>query len=100
MPAFQVNVPHGLGKDQAIERLRLFVQKIAEHYKDHVSQMEGNWAENVLTFALTTYGFAISGTMTVDDSSASIHGHIPFAAVIFKGKIEKSIEDEIRRELS
>lgn len=100
MPAFQVNVSHGLGKEQAIERLRLFVQKIAEHYKEHVSKMEGNWAENVLTFALTTYGFAISGTMTVNDTAAHIDGQLPFAALIFKGKIEKAIADEIRRELS
>ena len=99
MPAFQVNVPHGLGQQQAVERLKVFLQKIAERYKDQVSRMEGNWVENVLTFAMTTYGFTISGQLTVDESSAKLAGQLPFAAMVFKGKIEKSIADELIREL-
>jgi hypothetical protein len=99
MPGFQVNVPHGLGKEQATERLKVFLQKVAERYKDQVSRMEGNWVENVLTFAMTTYGFTISGKLTVEDSSARIEGQLPFAALAFKGKIEKSISDELQKQL-
>ena len=99
MPGFQVNVPHGLGKEQATERLKVFLQKIAERYKDQVSKMEGNWVENVLNFAMTTYGFTISGKLTVEDSSARLEGQLPFAALPFKGKIEKSISDELQKEL-
>ncbi len=99
MPAFQVTVPHGLGKEQAVERLKVFLQKVAERYKDQVSKMEGNWVDNVLTFAMTTYGFTISGKLTVDDSSAQLAGQLPFAALAFRGKIEKSIADELKKEL-
>lgn len=99
MPGFQVNVPHGLGQQQAVERLKVFLQRIAEKYKDQVSKMEGNWVDNILTFAMTTYGFTITGKLTVDDNSARLEGQLPFAAFAFKGKIEKSIEDELRKEL-
>ena len=99
MPAFQVNVPHALGQEQAVERLKVFLLKVAEHYKGQVSTLEGNWVENVLTFAMTTYGFTISGKLTVDDSSAQLAGQLPFAALAFRGKIEKSIADELRKEL-
>jgi hypothetical protein len=100
MPAFQVNVPHALGQEEAVERLKVFLQKVAEHYKDQISKIEGNWVENVLTFAMTTYGFTISGTLTVDESSARIAGQLPFAALAFKGKIEKSIADELQKRLA
>jgi hypothetical protein len=100
MPAFQVNVPHGLGKEQALERLKAFLEKVAERYKDQVSKMEGNWVEDVLTFAMTTYGFTISGTLTVSDATAQIVGQLPFAALPFKGKIEKSIADALSKQLS
>lgn len=99
MPAFQVNVPHGLGKDQAVDKLKVFLQKVAERYKDQVSKMEGNWVDNILNFAMTTYGFTISGKLTVDDSSARIEGQLPFAALAFKGKIEKSIAEELKKQL-
>ena len=100
MPDFQVNVPHGLGQARALEKLKAFMQKVAEHYRDQVSQVEGNWVENVLTFGMTTFGFTITGKLTVEESSAKIEGQLPFAAAIFKGKIEKAIADELNKELA
>lgn len=100
MPAFQVNVPHNLGKDQALERTKSFLEKVAERYKDQVSKMDGNWVDNVLNFAMTTYGFTISGKLTVDEDKAHIEGQLPFAALAFKGKIEKTIADELGKRLS
>jgi hypothetical protein len=100
MPAFHVNVPHNLGKDQATERLKVFLEKVAERYKDQVSKMEGNWVENVLNFAMTTYGFTISGNMTVEESAVRLDGQLPFAALAFKGKIEKTISEELSKRLA
>jgi hypothetical protein len=100
MPAFQVNVPHGLGKEKATERLKVFLQKVADRYKDQVSKMEGNWVDNILNFAMTTYGFTISGKLTVEDSAARIEGKLPFAALAFKGKIEKTIAEELQKQLA
>ena len=99
MPAFQAEVPHTLGQDAAVARLKNFLDRVAERYKDQVSKMEGEWNENVLTFELTTFGFTISGTLTVEESSAKIDGKLPFAAVAFRGKIQTSIADELKREL-
>jgi len=100
MPGFQVEIPHQLGKEQAIERLRPFVEKIAEKYKEQVSKSEGSWVENVLTFALTTYGFNITGTLTVDDDKVHLKGQLPFAAIPFKGKIEHSFSSAIQKTLT
>lgn len=100
MPSFSTEVDHSLGKEEATRRLKDFVEMVSEHYKDQVSHMEGQWNDNMLQFALTTYGFHISGTLAVEDDKVWLDGSLPFPALVFRGKIEQSIASEIRRALS
>ena len=100
MPSFKSEVPHQLGKEKAVERLSSFLDGVAEKYKDQVSKLDGTWSENVLDFSLTTFGFAITGTLTVDEDVARLDGKLPFAAVAFRGKIEKGIASELERALA
>ncbi len=100
MPAFKAEVAHSLGQAEAIARLKDFLDRISQRYKDQVSHLEGQWDDNILTFSLTTYGFTLTGTLTVEEESARVEGQLPFAAVAFRGKIEKSIAEEIEQELN
>ncbi len=100
MPSFKTEVPHQLGKEKAVERLSSFLDGVAEKYKDQVSKMDGTWSENVLDFSLTTFGFTITGTLTVEDEVARLDGKLPFAAVAFRGKIQKGIASELERALA
>jgi hypothetical protein len=100
MSSFSTEVPHQLGKQAATERLKTFIEKVSERYKDQVSHMEGSWNDNTLGFSLTTYGFNISGTLTVEDNLARLEGKLPLAALAFRGKIEQTIASELARELA
>ena len=100
MPGFRTEVPHSLGLDEATERLKTFLDKVNQRYKDQVSSLEGSWQENVLTFCLTTFGFKIDGVLTVDEQVAILEGQLPFAALAFKGKIESSIKKELEKALA
>ena len=100
MPAFQTEVPHTLGQEQATARLKQFVDTIREHYKDQISQIDGAWQENKLNFSLTTFGFAISGDLTVEEEKALLEGQLPFAAVAFKGKIVEGFRSELEKALA
>ena len=100
MPGFSTEVPHNLGKQAAIEKLRGFADRVQEKYKDQVSSMTGQWTDNVLNFALTTYGFTISGVLTVEEQLAKLDAQLPFAALAFKGKIEQSFASEIKKALA
>lgn len=99
MPAFSTEVPHTLGKEAATEKLQGFVETASERFQGQVSEFEGNWNDSVYDFRLKTYGFAISGTMTVEDSRVVLDGTIPMAAMMFKGKIEKSFASELEKVL-
>jgi len=100
MPAFHTEVPHSLGKQEATERLKKFIDLVREHYKNQVSQIDGAWNENELNFSLTTFGFKITGDLTVEEERAVLDGQLPFAAVAFRGKIEQGIKAELEKALS
>ena len=100
MPTFRAEVAHALGQAEATARLKRFVENAQERFKDEVSHMEGAWNDNTLDFSLTTYGVTISGSLTVDDAVASVTGQLPLAALPFRGKIERSIAEELRQALS
>ena len=99
MPAFKTEVPHSLGKDAATEKLKGFVESASERFQGQVSEFEGDWTDSTFAFRLKTYGFVISGDMTVSDSAVAMAGTIPFAAMPFKGKIEKSFAAELEKVL-
>jgi hypothetical protein len=100
MPSFSTEVPHTLGRETATEKLKGFAQRVQEKYKDQVSSFTGEWVDSVYKFALTTYGFTISGNLTVEDAKAKLDAQIPFAALAFKGKIEQSFAGEIKKALN
>jgi hypothetical protein len=100
MPSFNTEVSHQLGQQQATEKLQSFLEKVRERYKEFVTDYQGNWSDNLLDFSLTAYGLKIDGRLTVEDESAHIAGSLPLAALPFRGKIEQTIGEELRRELS
>ena len=100
MPKFNTEVNHPFSTEEAAERLKAFMDRIAERYGDRLSQLDGEWTENVLNFSLTTYGFKISGALTVEDKIVKLNGQLPFAAMAFRGKIEGGIAKELQRVLS
>ena len=99
MPGFNTEVKHQLGKEEATRRLKGFLEQVRQRYKDQVSELEGTWNDNVLDFLLKTYGFNITGILTVEDDVVRLNGQLPFAAMAFRGKIEQSISSELEREL-
>lgn len=100
MPKFQAEAAHELGREQALTRLRDFLEKVEQEYAGQVSSLESEWIDDVLEFAMTAYGFTIKGAVTVDEEKASVHGNLPLAAAPFRGKIEKSISQALESALA
>ena len=92
MPGFNTEVPHGLGKEAALERLKGFLSQVKERYAKEISEVAGEWDENVLSYEFTTFGIKVDGKLTVEDDVVKMDGNLPFAAMMFKGKISNSIK--------
>ncbi len=99
MATFNTDVAHELGKEEALTRLKGFLEGVKQQYKDQVSELDGHWDDNVLTFSMTTYKIKIEGKLTVEDKSVNVQGTLPLYAAMFKGRIQQSITSELEREL-
>ena len=100
MPAFKVEVPHQLGREQSRQRLEGFVARARQVYKDQISELNGDWDGDKLNFYMVTYGFKITGALEVFEDLVRLSGQLPIAAVAFRGKIEKSFATELQRALA
>lgn len=100
MPGFNTEVPHELGKDAAVEKLKGFLDQVKSRYPKEISEIEGDWAENILTYAFTTFGIKVDGKLTVEDEVVKMDGNLPFAAMMFKGKISNSIKVALEKAIA
>jgi hypothetical protein len=100
MAKFKTEVSHQLGKDAAQKRLQSFIAKVSQQLQAQATQLQSDWEDNLLKFCITTFGMKIDGTLTVEEASAHVEGSLPLAALMFKGKIETTIQTELARALS
>jgi Putative polyhydroxyalkanoic acid system protein (PHA_gran_rgn) len=99
MPSLKLAFPHQLGQPEAVARLKNLLTRVKEKYQDQVSDLKESWNENTLTFGFSTYGFKVTGDVVVEPSEVRLDGQIPFAAMMFKGKIENALRDAMEKEL-
>ena len=97
MPKFNTAVPNPLGKDNARSAVEGLLSRVTEKYGDQVSALDQSWEGDTLNFSMTTYGFKITGNLVVEEEQVKIDGDLPFAAAMFKGKIEGSIRNELEK---
>ena len=100
MPKINVTVAHQLGQQAAADRLRSFLSRLKEKHQDQVGNLQEEWSDNSLKFGFKSFGFQFQGTGSVSDTDAKIDLDIPFAAMMFKGKIEGEIRDALTRVLT
>jgi len=100
MPKSQITVQHQLDQQEAINRLKNFMEQIGAKFQGQVSEMEQSWSDNVMSFAFKTFGMKIDGTMAVDDNQVTVDQNLPLAAMMAKGKIEGAIREELQKILS
>ncbi len=100
MPKLSVAVPHQLGKEAATERVKKLAEKLNHRYQDQAKDVEHSWDDSTLNFSFRTMGMSFKGALAVEDEAVNIDGDLPFAAMMFKGKIEQSCRDELTKLLA
>jgi hypothetical protein len=100
MPSIAVSVPHELGQQEAVRRLEGFMQKLKLKYQDQVKDFQQELTGNSGKFSFSIMGFKVSGTAAIEEKAASVTCDLPFAAMMFKGKIEQEIRDQLTKQLT
>jgi len=97
VPRLALTVPHSLDKAEARSRLEKFAPTVREKYKDMVKDVYETWDEDTLNFGFKTAGMKIGGDLKVEENQLSLTGNLPFAAMVFKGKIETLLRSELEK---
>lgn len=97
MPKFNVQVPHTFTQQEARTRLERFAEMLQQKFQNQVSELEQSWEGETLRFRFKTFGIPLTGGIAVNQHDLQLAGELPFAAVMFRGKIESSIREELER---
>lgn len=94
MPALKFSVPHQLGRQEARRRLDSLFPKLQTQYSQFINQVDYEWHGDTCNFDLKVKGFTISGDLTVEEALVNMSLNLPFAAMLFKDKIQQTIESQ------
>jgi putative polyhydroxyalkanoate system protein len=100
MPTVTISTPHSLGAEEATARLKKMFAKLKERYGDQLSNLEESWSDNKLDYSFSTYGMSVKGDIAIEPDQVKVNGNLPFAAMMFKGKIEQMVRDELEKLLA
>src|SRR4051812_17370500 len=100
MASYHVKVNHDLDRAAARARVEQFLEQVQRDYAAHVSDVSGEWQEDELHFRFRTTGLAISGRLLVEETVVEVTGPLPLLAAMFRGRIEKTIHDELSKLLA
>ena len=94
MANFQMSVQHKLTQEEAMNRIKNLLSEVKSQYAGSIDKLHEEWNGNSNTFNFTAIGFSVSGVLTVLPAEITLACDLPFAASLFKGKIESAIRDK------
>lgn len=100
MPSLEMSMPHQLSKEEARRRIQELLPKMKSDYADQIKDLHEEWNGDTGKFSFSVMGFAVSGTLTVNEASVDLDGNLPFAATFFKGKIKSVIQEKAQEVLA
>jgi hypothetical protein len=100
MPTLNISVPHQLTQDEALRRIQDTIAQAKIQYAGKVTISEENWSGYAGTFTASGSGQTVSGSIAVNPSDVTIQSSLPFAAILFKGRIQSGVRDKLTTILS
>jgi hypothetical protein len=99
MPKINVTVQHTLGQEEASSRLQRLTEYLKSMHGDKVTDLSETWSGHAGTFGFSTFGMKVAGNIAAEADKVVLEGEIPFAAMMFKGKIEQEIRGTLEKAL-
>ena len=91
---FIVSIPHQLGKDEAVRRLKSGLGGVRANYGHVFSIDQEVWTGDTLQFRVSAIGQAVSGTIDVAEDHVILQVYLPWLLA----KIAEAVQPLIRKE--
>ena len=97
MPKMSMQIPHALGRDDALGRVKGMLGDLKEQYGDKITDLSEEWNGDTGRFSFNAMGFNLAGHLQVTDQEVKVDGNLPWAAKPFQGTIEATIQERTER---
>ncbi|MBX7168800.1 MAG: polyhydroxyalkanoic acid system family protein [Pirellulales bacterium] len=100
MPQINIQHAHELTPDEAVERLQRIVEFARDAYGSKIAHWEESWDGHTWSYSITAMGFSSRGRVTVEPNQVSLRGDLPLSLLLFRGRIESTIREQLSRFLA
>jgi len=94
-----VTIPHSLGRDEAIRRLRAGFGKVRSSFGESFVILKDEWSGGHLDFHASLLGQRTTGRIDVSDDQVRVEVDLPWVLSLFAGKARDLVREEGRRML-
>ena len=98
MPAVVVEVPHNLDSQEVIAKAKPVLEKTIGDFEGHNLDMQ--WSDNRANFSFKSLAFTIKGNIVVESDKLAVTIELPFAAMMFKDKVEQAISKRLTKAMA
>ena len=87
-----VSIPHHLGKDEAVRRMKTGLQKVMQPFGSMLTVVQQDWTDNRLEFRIQALGQTSSGIVDVEDDHVRLEIHLPMALRMLAEKAKAVVQ--------
>ena len=87
-----VSLPHNLGKDEAIRRIKSGLATVEAQFGRLLSVQEQGWQDERLNFRVAALGQAASGTIDVADDHVRLEVTLPWLLAKAAEQIQRAVQ--------
>ena len=95
MPTVRVSVPHNQAPDEVVQRSQPYIEKLVNDFEG--KDLDLQWTGNNADFSFKSLAFTIKGRVEVDEEKIAVDVDLPFAAIMFKDKVQKALTKNLTR---
>ncbi len=95
MPKVSVAIPHNRDPDEVVKHAEPYIEKLVEDFQGDNLEME--WSGRTAEFSFKSLAFSIKGHVAVEENQIAVNVDLPFAAMMFRDKVEKAIAKNLTR---
>jgi len=95
MPQVAMTVPHVLGREEALRRLKLKAQELHQIYDAQIGGLQEQWVDSRVEFSFTTIGMRFQCQVQIEEQAIQLQAEVPMLALAFRPMIERKVQEEL-----
>ena len=96
MPSIKLSVPHKLGVDEAKRRISKLMTETQKQFSGVATDVTETWNGTNASIGFKAMGMPVSGSLAVQATEVQVEIDLPFAALPFKGQVERELSSRAK----